>query len=188
MFASGVRRSWLAQATSSRRASKSRSRLAAISLNEAARSAISAGPDGGARTLRSPRARRPEASRTASIESTIERPSHRPARTATAAEAADTARIFLSSPMWNITQPDSRTTASGRQTANAASPAICRRTVGSARSATARTKPTASVAAAMATAVRIMGRACSRRPTPSAGAPGGTDRPRSSRAAGERGR
>ena len=38
MLASGVRRSWLAQATSSRRASKSRSRLAAISLNETARS------------------------------------------------------------------------------------------------------------------------------------------------------
>ena len=44
MLASGVRRSWLAHATSSRRASNSCSRLAAISLNDEARSATSAGP------------------------------------------------------------------------------------------------------------------------------------------------
>ena len=54
MFASGVRRSWLAQATSSRRASNNRSRLAAIWLNDAASSSISAGPVLGARTVRSP--------------------------------------------------------------------------------------------------------------------------------------
>jgi ABC-type sugar transport system permease subunit len=42
--ASGVRRSWLAHATSSRRASKSRSRSAAIALKDEASAASSAGP------------------------------------------------------------------------------------------------------------------------------------------------
>ena len=56
MFASGVRRSWLAHATSSRRVSKSRRRLSPISLNDVARSAISVGPPSGTRASRSPRA------------------------------------------------------------------------------------------------------------------------------------
>ena len=43
--------------------------------------------------------------------------------TAAEAEAAVTARIFTSSPMWNMTQPDRRTAASGRTTARNASPA-----------------------------------------------------------------
>ena len=44
MFARGVRRSWLAHVTSSRRVSKRRRRLSPISLNDAASSATSVGP------------------------------------------------------------------------------------------------------------------------------------------------
>ena len=68
MLASGVRRSWLAQATSSRRVSKRRRRLSPISLKEEASSATSAGPCSGTRTSRSPRASSTDASRTRSIE------------------------------------------------------------------------------------------------------------------------
>ena len=82
-----MRRSWLAHATSSRRASNRRSRLAAISLKDAARSATSAGPDSGARTLRSPAATCADASRTRSTEREIERARTRPAITATVADA-----------------------------------------------------------------------------------------------------
>ena len=52
--ATGVRRSWLAAATSSRRASKRPSRFAAISLNDRPSSASSRGPLSGARAARSP--------------------------------------------------------------------------------------------------------------------------------------
>ena len=193
MFASGVRRSWLAHATSSRRASKSRSRLSAISLNEAARSATSAGPDSGARTARSPPARRAEASRTRSTEPTIEWASTSPATIATVADAAETARIFTSSPMWKATQPDRRTEASGRQTESAASPASCSLRLGSSRNRSTATSPTASVSRPTAIAVPIIatgitGRPGSRHPRRSGGGAGPRDRPRSSRGAGARGR
>ena len=76
----------------------------------------------------------------------LERTHHRlgeeqPATTAIAAAVADTARIFTSSPMWNITQPESSTEASGRPTASAASAASWTRTVGNERSTEARTRP-----------------------------------------------
>ena len=110
MFASGVRRSWLAHATSSRRASKRRSMLPAISLNDAASSASSRGPALGRARVevaarRAPRTRRgagPAGARSTGRGT-------RPATTATVADAAATARIFTSSPMWNITQPESST-------------------------------------------------------------------------------
>ena len=62
MLASGVRRSWLAQATSSRRVSKRRPRFAPISLKDAASSATSAGPPSGARASRFPPANSTDAS------------------------------------------------------------------------------------------------------------------------------
>ena len=74
-----------------------------------------------------------DASRTRSIDPTIERARTRAATTAVSADAAVTARIFTSSPMWNITQPDSRTAPSGSRTARKARPASCSRTVGSRR-------------------------------------------------------
>src|SRR3954453_204669 len=156
MFASGVRRSWLAQATSSRRTSKSCSRFAAISLKDAAISETSTGPDSGARTVRSPRDRDTDASRTWSIEPAIDRARKSPPIIATVAEAADIARILTSSPMWNMTQPERNTEASGRQTASAARPMSCRRTVGSDRKASARTSPTPSVTSETTTAPQIM--------------------------------
>ncbi len=146
MFASGVRRSWLAQATSSRRASNRRSRLAAISLNEAARSATSAGPDSGARTLRSP-----AASLRGRVADALDRARDRPGehqagdRPRRSPSPAETARILTSSPMWNATQPESSTDASGRQTESAARPASCNRRLGRRRSSTTATSPTASV-------------------------------------------
>ena len=74
-----MRRSWLAQATSSRRASKSCSMLAAIVLKESASCAISFAPPVGARAARSPAASRAEASPTRRIERAIERASSSPA-------------------------------------------------------------------------------------------------------------
>ena len=61
--------------------------------------------------------------------------------TAAEAEAAATARIFTSSPMWNITQPESSTAPSGRTTARNASPTSCRRTVGRRLNPKATTRP-----------------------------------------------
>ncbi len=114
MFASGVRRSWLAHATSSRRASNSRSRFAAISLNEPASSATSVGPDSGARTVRSPCESATDASRTRSIEPAIERARNEAADHRHRRRGGETARILTSSPMWNMTQPE-RSTADERQ-------------------------------------------------------------------------
>ena len=136
---------------------------------------------------------RAEASRTRSTEPTIECASTSPATIATVADAAETARIFTSSPMWKATQPDSRTEVSGRQTESAASPASCNRRLGSRRSRSTATRPTASVSRPTAIAVPIIatgitGRPGSRRPRPSGGGAGPRDRPRSSRAAGARGR
>ena len=191
MFASGVRRSWLAHATSSRRASNRRSRLAAISLKDAARSATSAGPDSGARTLRSPAATCADASRTRSTEREIDRARTRPAITATVADPAETARILTSSPMWNATQPESSTDVSGRQTESAARPASCNRRLGRRRRSTTAPSPTASVSTPTASAVSIIAtgiraRAGSRRPTPSGDGAARTDRPRSSPSGGGR--
>ena len=58
----------------------------------------------------------------------IELPRTSAAPTAADAAAAATARIFTSSPMWNITQPESITTSSGSSTASSARPPSCRRT------------------------------------------------------------
>ena len=113
--ATGVRRSWLAAATSSRRASKRLSRFAAIALNERPSSASSRGPPSGARRRGRRRRARAEADREdarSGARSTL--PSTSAAATAAEADAAATARIFTSSPMWNITQPES-STASERQ-------------------------------------------------------------------------
>jgi hypothetical protein len=59
-----------------------------------------------------------------------ERASTSAATTAAVADPAATARIFTSAPMWNITQPESNTAASGTQTAISASPASWTPTVG----------------------------------------------------------
>ena len=134
MFASGVRRSWLAHATSSRRVSKSRWRLSPISLNDVARSASSVGPPLGharlevaarelRRTRRGPGRSTPRSSARGTSAAT----------TAVSADAAVTARIFTSSPMWNITQPESEHRPEREQTARKARPASCSRTVGSRR-------------------------------------------------------
>ena len=106
MLASGVRRSWLAHATSSRRASKRCSTLAAISLNDA-REVCELSRAVLGRTCREVAARQlDDARRIRSIEFAIERVRTSAAPTAADADAAVTARIFTSSPMWNITQPE----------------------------------------------------------------------------------
>ena len=117
MFASGVRRSWLAQATSWRRASKSPSTLAAISLKLVASSASSVGPSSGARAARSPRARAADAERTRSIEPPIRRATSSAPASAAVEDATATRRIVMSWPELNIATPESVTAARGRQTA-----------------------------------------------------------------------
>ena len=110
---SGVRRSWLAQATSSRRASKSRSIDSAIALNDPPICASSRAPSWGARVARSPAASWAEAARSRSSGFTIQRASSNAPTTAESAAADETARILASSCMWNITQPEARTPAEG---------------------------------------------------------------------------
>ena len=126
--ATGVRRSWLAAAMSSRRASKRLSSSEAIALNELPSLASSRGPPVGARTVRSPCARRSAEALSCSSGRVIDAASTRATATALAAAAAATARIFTSAPMWNITQPDSSTAASGRRTASSPKAASCART------------------------------------------------------------
>ena len=72
--------------------------------------------------------------------------------TAAVAEPAATASIFRSAPMWNITQPDASTAASGTQTETSASPASWSQTVGAARSRYATASPTTRLAPATANA------------------------------------
>src|SRR5262249_20218330 len=108
--------------------------LAAIVLNDDARPAISRAPPAGARAERSPAASCADAALTRPIDCDVQRASRRPAPTAAVAEQAATARIFVSAPMWNITHPDARTTASGTHTETSASPASWSQTVGAARS------------------------------------------------------
>ena len=97
--------------------------LDAIVLKEAASPAISFAPPTGARAERSPSASRAEASLTRRIDCEIQRDSSSPAATAAVAEPAATASTFRSAPMWNITQPDASTAASGTHTETSASPA-----------------------------------------------------------------
>ena len=133
--ASGVRRSWLAQATSSRRASKSRSIDSAIALNDPTHLRELAGAFLAARARRD-RLRRasPRSRAAARAGRRIQRASRSAPTTAESAAAEETARILASSCMWNITQPEASTPPSGRTTASSASPASCSRTVGSSRS------------------------------------------------------
>ena len=110
-----------------------------------------------------------------------------PTTTAPSADAAATARIFRSSPMWNITQPDSEHRARAAAAPRAsASPTSCRRTVGSAAGRPRRRAPRR----ARRRDRRRRARARSRH-EPVADAPDGlemprvvTGRPRPSRAAG----
>ena len=81
--------------------------------------------------MRSPPASSAAASASRSIGCSIERGEDERGASATEADAALTARIFTSSPMWNITHPEASTTTSGRQTATTASPTSRRRRVGS---------------------------------------------------------
>ena len=145
---------------------------AAISLNARPSSASSRGPVTGARTPRSPAATCAEASRSRSMRVAIEAPSARLAATAADAAAAATARILTSSPMWNMTQPERSTTASGSSTARSASPISWSRTVGRSRSATVAASPAASVSSVTTSANSITARTGSRRPRPSRGAAG----------------
>ena len=184
----GVRRSWLAQATSSRLASKSSERFDAISLNECESSASSAGPPSSARAERSPAASAADELRRWSSRWTMPWARKRPTSTAADADALATARILTSSPMWNMTQPERSTAPSGKTTASSASPASCRRTVGRSLRSRATTRPMPSVAAATMSASWITVRTGSRSPRPSPGAPAGTGRFRASLADGERGR
>ena len=196
MFASGVRRSWLAQATSSRRASNSRSRLAAISLNDAARSATSAGPDSGARTREvAGRERAPTRRARDRRSCTIERARTSPATTATAADAADDGedlhvvahveRDPAGEQHRGERQADRERGEPGElepQAREEAQEAPRRR---ARRRASAR--PTASAVADHRDGRSRHDRG-SRRPRRSGGAAASTGRPRSSRAAGARGR
>src|SRR5207244_12433171 len=93
---SGVRRSWLAPATSWRRASNRRSIESAILLKAAASSTSSCGPRSAARAARSPPATTPETSRNRSSGPTIQRPSKSAPATAERAAADETARILAS--------------------------------------------------------------------------------------------
>ncbi len=104
-----------------------------MALNESASSAISRAPPVGARAERSPAARRAAAAPTRAIDCEVQRASRSPAPTAAVAEQAATARIFVSAPMWNITQPEARTAASGTHTDTSARPASWSHTVGAAR-------------------------------------------------------
>ena len=139
--ASGARRSWLAQATSCRRASKRRSIDSAMPLNARPSSDSSRGPCSVARAPRSPAASSLEALRSRSIGLITHRPKSSAPTTADNAAADETARIFASSCMWNITHPDASTAASGSTTAKSASAASCSRTVGSSRSPYAASSP-----------------------------------------------
>ena len=60
--------------------------------------------------------------RSSSIGLTIQWATRSAPITAESADAAETARIFTSSCMWNITQPDARTAPSGSATARKVSP------------------------------------------------------------------
>ena len=88
-----------------------RARPSAISLNERPRSAISAGPLSGARAAKVARSEL-DRGRAHTLDRAHDRAGRgrAPTPTATEAEAAVTARIFTSSPMWNMTQPERRTT------------------------------------------------------------------------------
>ena len=174
----GVRRSWLAAATSSRRASKRPSRLAAISLNDRPSSASSRGPSSGARARRARRRRAaPKPAAAVRCCRAIEVPRASAAATAAEAAAAATARIFTSSPMWNITQPERSTARSGSSTASSASPISCRRSVGSSRSASGGDEADGERdAERRASANTITARTGSRRPRPSRGAAGSSGR------------
>ena len=171
MFASGVRRSWLAQATSWRRASKSRSRFAAISLNAAASSRQLGGAVlGRARrevAAREPRGRRHDRVRARSRSTGQQEGSRR--RTAEAAPAATTSTDLTSCADSNITTPDSDhggerqrrpRAAPARRAAAARVAAAAARTR---RRARRRASPTATTSAKPITA-----RTGSRRPRPSA--------------------
>ena len=72
-----------------------------------------------------------------------------------AAAAAETSSTSAWAPMWNITRPESVTDASGKTTANSASPVSCSWTEGSLRSKTARATPTTNVEAPTMTARAI---------------------------------
>src|SRR5262249_9977177 len=122
------------------------------------------------------------------IDPAIARGSTSAAIPAAAAEPAATARILRSAPMWNITQPDASTAASGTPTESAASPASCSQTVGARRSANAAARPATRLAAATTSASSIMDRIDNRRPRPSGGVAGSRARPRAFRVAGARGR
>ena len=187
MFASGVRRSWLAQATSSRRASNSRSRLAAISLNDACEVVELRGA--GARRAHGEvavgQAPRSVADRVDRVDDRAAQPepgedghgARRPPRR----RGSSRRRPCGTSP----SRTGARPRAEGRRRTRRG-----RRSAGErwavARSATARRKPMPSVATATTTAFQITARACSRRPRRSGDGPGATGRPRSSPATGAR--
>src|SRR5262249_32426743 len=79
---------------------------AAIPLKAAPSSAISVGPCSGARAERSPPASAPDTARSRSTGAVIDLPTSSAAAIATVEEAAATARMTTSAPMWNIATPD----------------------------------------------------------------------------------
>ena len=127
---------------------------------------------------------RAEAERRRSIRARSTTTSTSAAATAADAEAAATARILTSSPMWNITQPESSTASSGSTTESNAKPASCRRTLGRRRRRERRREPDASVPAATARASAITAGTCSRRPRSSRAGADSRGRARSWRGAG----
>ena len=129
--------------------------LEAISLNERPSSANSRGPVSGARALRSPAASRADATRNRSMRRAIDVPITSAAPTAAEAAALATARIFTSSPMWNIAQPEKNTTQMGRSTASSAKAISWSRAVGNSVRPSVATRPTPSVNAATANAKPI---------------------------------
>ena len=167
---------------------RARSSRIAISLNAAPSSATSVGPCSGARAERSPSASAPDTARSRSTGSVIDLPTTSAAAIATVEEAAATARMTTSAPMWNIATPDRSTAASGSPTASKARPASRALTLGKSRRTKAPASPAASVEAATMSASSITARGGSRRPRPSRGNADARVRLRSSRAGAARAR
>ena len=95
-------------------ASKRRSSSSAIRLKDAPRSASSAGPDSGARAVRSPPASSSLARRTRETGPVTERATSSAPTSAAVADAQAAARTVRSCPESNISTPDATTAASGR--------------------------------------------------------------------------
>ena len=182
--ATGVRRSWLAQATSWRRASKTSSTFAAISLNDAARSRARRSRRVDARALRSPPASWVEAARSCSIGITIQRAtssapiSGRECGCCRDGEDLQVVVHVEHHPAGQEHRAERKAHGKHREARRAAGG----RSAAAARASAAPT-PASSVATARMIAISIMSGTGSRRPRPSRDDAAAMGRPRPSRAA-----